>query len=178
MAAPIKSQPGAGAKTQYGYEVGRPLGRCCVTGKVIEPGEKFVAALLENPTGFQRIDCSAGSWPNFDRKDVIAFWHTAMPRPEQKKKVFVDDNVLCELFERLADVSEPAKLNFRFVLGLILMRKRLVIYENTRKEGNQEIWSVRMKGRQDLLDLLNPRLDENQIREVSQQLSEILEQEL
>ena len=28
-------------------------------------------------------------------------------------------------FERLVDTTEPAKLNFRFVLGLILMRKRL-----------------------------------------------------
>ena len=46
-----------------------------------------------------------------------------MPKGEQKKKIFVDDQVLCEIFERLADTTEPPKLNFRFVLGLILMRK-------------------------------------------------------
>jgi hypothetical protein len=85
---------------------------------------------------------------------------------------------LCELFERLGTVTEAAKLSFRFVLGLILMRKRLVIYESTRNEGEREIWVVRLKGRDDMLDLLNPKLDENQIREVSQQLGEILHQEL
>jgi hypothetical protein len=168
----------APTKSQNAYEVGRPLGRCCVTGQPIEPGQKFVAALLETPAGFERADCSLDAWPSHDRKDVVAFWQTVMPRPEQKKKIFVDDTVLCELFERLADVSEPAKLHFRFVLGLILMRKRLIIYESTRTDSGREIWSVRMKGRQDFLDLLNPKLDEAQIREVSQQLSEILEQEL
>ena len=31
---------------------------------------------------------------------------------------------------------------FRFVLGLILMRKRIIVYENTRYEEGKEIWSV------------------------------------
>jgi hypothetical protein len=90
----------------------------------------------------------------------------------------VDDGVLCELFERLASTTEPAKLNFRFVLGLILMRKRMIVYEDTRQEEGKEIWSVRFKGRDDRLNLLNPKLDEQQVMEVSQQLGEILNEEL
>jgi hypothetical protein len=35
-----------------------------------------------------------------------------------------------------------------------------------------------MKGRDDMLDLLDPKLDQAQIHEVSQQLGEILHQEL
>ena len=140
-----------------------------------------MAALRETPQGFERVDVSMGAWPDFDRKDVVAFWQTTMPKTEAKKKLFVDDEVLCQLFERLADVQEPAKLNFRFVLGLILMRKRMLIYENTRHEGaeqERELWTVRFKGRDDRLDLLNPRLTEEQVGEVSQQLGEILNEEL
>src|SRR5687768_12097795 len=173
-AAPSKQTPASGS----GYDVARPHGQCGVCQKVIEPEQKLMAALLDLPTGFQRIDCCMECWPNYERKDVVAFWQTVMPRPEQKKKLFVDDTVLCELFEHLADVREPAKQNFRFVLGLILMRKRLVIYENTKRDGENEIWVVRMKGRQDHLDLLNPRLDEEQVKDVSQQLNDILHQEL
>jgi hypothetical protein len=86
--------------------------------------------------------------------------------------------VLCEIFERLAETTEPAKLNFRFVLGLILMRKRMIVYEDTRTEEGREIWRVRFRGRDDKLDLVNPKLDEQQVMEVSQQLSEILNEEL
>lgn len=158
--------------------MGRPQGKCVVTGRQIEPDEKFMAALRETPEGFERLDVSMESWEGFDKANVLGFWQTTMPRAEVKKKLFVDDAVLCELFERLASTQEPAKLNFRFVLGLILMRKRMLVYETTRYEGDREIWTVRFRGRDDRLDLLNPRLDEQQVTEVSQQLGEILNEEL
>jgi hypothetical protein len=164
--------------TTGGYEVARPHGKCAVTGTEILPGQKFMAALRETPAGFERVDVSLDAWPQFDRKDVLAFWQTTMPKHEQKKKVFVDDQVLCELFERLAETTEPSKISFRFVLGLILMRKRMIIYETTRHDDAREIWQVRFKGREDKLDLVNPKLDEQQVMDVSQQLSEILNEEL
>ena len=171
--APTKNTAASG-----GYEVGRPQGRCGLCNQAIEPEQKLMAALLDTPTGFQRLDCCLACWPKHDHKDVLAFWQTAMPRPEQKKKMFVDDTVLCELFDRLGSAEDPAKLNFRFVLGLILMRKRLIIYDNTRIDGDREIWSVRLKGREESLDLLNPKLGEEQVKEVSTQLGEILQQEM
>jgi hypothetical protein len=174
-AAQSQQKPSQTAGT---YDVSRPHGRCHVTQEAIEPGTKFMAALRETPAGFERVDVSLGAWPQFDRADVLAHWQTVMPRAEQKRKVFVDDQVLCELFERLGSATEPAKLNFRFVLGLILMRKRMIIYEATRNEAEREVWSVRFKGRDDRLDLVNPKLDETQVHEVSQQLGEILNEEL
>jgi hypothetical protein len=173
-AAPAKpaSSPNAG------YDVARPQGRCHVSGRAIEPGEKFMAALRETPQGFERLDIAVDQWESFDRANILAYWQAVMPRAEAKKRLFVDDTVLCELFERLADATEPSKLNFRFVLGLILMRKRLVIYDTTRNEADREIWRVRLKGRDDHMDLVNPRLDEQQVLEVSQQLNQILSEEL
>jgi hypothetical protein len=178
-AAPANSS--SPAKT--GYDVSRPHGICQVSGKTIEPGEKFMAALRETPAGetgpaFERVDISLSHWEQFDRKNVIAFWQTVMPRHEQKKKVFVDDAVLCDLFDRLGSATEPNKLSFRFVLGLILMRKRLLVYENTRHEEGRDIWCVRPKGRDEKLDLVDPKLDEQQMMDVSKQLGEILNEDL
>ena len=161
-----------------GYQFAKPQGICHVTSAPIEPGQKFMAALRETPAGFERLDISLSAWPQFDRKDVIGFWQTVMPKFEQKRKIFVDDQVLCEIFERLVDTTEAPKLNFRFVLGLILMRKRMIVYEDTRVEEGREIWKVRFRGREDRLDLVNPKLDEQQVTEVSQQLSEILNEEV
>lgn len=176
-AAPV-SQQQQKPTTGSGYEVARPLGKCQVCGRTIEPGEKFMAALRETQMGFERVDVSSECWDPFERKDLLAFWQAVMPRAEAKKKLFVDDTVLCDLFERLSDASEQAKVNFRFVLGLILMRKRLIVYEGTRVDGDRELWNVRLKGRDELIDLLNPKLDEAQVQEVSQQLSQILSEEL
>jgi hypothetical protein len=163
---------------QGGYDVPRPAGHCAVTGRKIEPGEKLFAAIRETPEGIERVDVSPEAWEGFDRAGVLAFWQTVMPTHEVKKKVFVDDEVLCTLFERLADASEPVKINFRFVLGLILMRKRLIVYEDGRQEGGRDVWVVRMKGKDERLILVDPKLDEQQVAEVSQQLGEILNQEM
>ena len=180
MSQPAATNPAKPAATASGaYEVARPRGHCIVCQTVVQPQEPLMAALKETPTGFERLDVCLNCWREFDKSDLIGFWKTTMPLVEQKKKLFVDDEVLCQLFERLADTTEPAKLNFRFVLGLILMRKRLIVYENSRNDdGGNEIWQVRFKGKEDLLDLLNPRLDEAQVMDVSNQLGEILNEEL
>jgi hypothetical protein len=165
-------------KAQSGYEVGRPGGRCAVTGEPIAPGEKYYAALRETPAGFDRADVSDAAWPQFDRASVIAFWHTTMPQGEVKKRVFVDDEVLCTIFERLGHAEEQSKVNFRFVLGLILMRKRLIVCENITPRDGSEVWTVRFRGKQDLMDLINPNLGEEQIGEVTQHLGEVLSEEV
>lgn len=165
--------------SKTGYDVQKPIGVCAVTGQAIEPGEKFMTALRETPLGFERIDVALPAWEQFDRKDVVAYWHTSMPTAHQaKRKLFVDDAVLTDLFERLTDVAEPAKVNFRFVLGLILMRKKLLSYESSSTRDGREVWLMKPKGRDETLELLNPHLNEEQVKDVSTQLGEILNEQL
>jgi hypothetical protein len=160
------------------YDLGRRTGKCSVCEHELPPGTKVMAALRETSEGFERLDTMLDCWPKVDKTPLLAFWQSVVPNPEAKKKVFVDDAVLCELFERLKDTEEQSKLNFRFVLGLILMRKRMLAYESSRDESGKDIWTVRFRGKDDRLDLLNPKLDEQQVAEVSQQLGEILNEEL
>lgn len=176
---PTKPQPQHGGTSHL--DVPRPAGTCAVTGRKIEAGEKLFAAIRETSEGIERIDVSPEAWEGFDHSvgaKLLAFWQTVMPAHEVKKKVFVDDEVLCTLFERLSDATEPVKINFRFVLGLILMRKRLVVYEDRKQVNGKDVWVVRMKGKEEKLDLADPKLDEQQLTEVSQQLGEILNQEM
>jgi hypothetical protein len=170
------------AAGKAGYSIAKAEGKCHVCGRGIEPGEKFSGALRETAVALERVDICAECWGGFDRAGLLGFWQTTMHPPTGKKQVFVDDDVLCDLFGRLADAEEPAKLNFRFVLGLILMRKRRIVYESTRQglgqDAGKEIWAVRFKGKDELMDLVNPRLNEQQVGEVSSQLGEILNGDL
>lgn len=159
------------------YDVAKPGGKCVLTGKDILPGEKFMAAVKETAIALERADVCLDAWKDYPRDGLLAFWQTTMPQPNARKKIFVDDEVLRQIFEKLADTDEPAKQNFRFVLGLILMRKRIIVYETTRYENEKEIWTVRYRGKDDLVDLLNPQLDEQKIAEVTQHLGEILNEE-
>lgn len=148
-----------------------------MSGQDIVPGQKFMAAVRETATGLERADVGLAAWEQFSKEGLLAFWQTTMPQPNAKKKLFVDDEVLRQIFDRLADAEEPSKLNFRFVIGLILMRKRIVVYEGSRVVDGKEFWSLRYRGKDELFDLLDPKLDEQKIVEVSAHLGEILNEE-
>ena len=90
----------------------------------------------------------------------------------------MDDEVLLDIFERLAGTDERVKINFRFVLALILMRKRILKYQQTDYRDSQELWIMGQVREQTKHEVINPRLDDAQIREVSEQLSAILRSEL
>ena len=86
----------------------------------------------------------------------------------------MDDEVLIDFFIRLKDEQERTRLQFRFVLALILMRKRLVKYEETRTDGPTEIWRMRLMRDRTVHEVANPRLNDEEIEDVSRQLTAVL----
>lgn len=160
------------------YPVGKPRGICAVSGVVISPGEAFISALVETPAGFERRDVRIEAWPDFPRDQVLAFWRTTMPAGEPKKKnILVDDATLADIFERLANVDSPEKIAFRFVLGLVLLRKRLLTHESTRKTAAGDVWVVRLRGRAEPMEMIDPHVDESQIQMVQEQLAQVLSED-
>lgn len=159
------------------WEVNKPLGQCCGTGRAIEPGEKYFAALVETSEGLQRRDYCAAYW-NDNKPEVYCYWKSKLPDPDQKKQIFVDDDMLMAFFERLADETEQEKINFRFVLMLVLMRKRKLKYDSTHTEDEQEKWRLRIVGTSDYVSVVNPHLEEEEIEQLSSQIGEILQVDL
>lgn len=182
------------------YNVQKPTGQCALTGRRLEPGERYIATLIDTPEGgLQRLDVAPEAWDRGERPEqMIAHWKAVAPEPEQKQKLFVDDEVLMNLLHRLADAEEPQRVAFRFVLTLILMRKKLLRYDRTERreatdaDGNaaqRDWWILTPKldltkgpngkwDEQTTVEVLDPHLDEEGIRQVTDQLSQILQAEL
>ena len=168
------------------WEIEKSLGQCYGSGRKIEYGEEFFATLIETDRGLQRRDFCADYW--HDKKpDVFCYWKTRLPDPGQKKQIFVDDQMLMAFFERLEQETEQEKINFRFVITLILMRKRRLKYDSSKIEDGKEIWRLRIVGAavrrpvdsdKKFVEVTNPNLNEEQIEQLSSQLSQILQVEL
>lgn len=159
------------------WEINKPLGQCCGTERKIEYGEEYFAALIETEEGLQRRDFCADYWES-QKPDVFCYWKTRLPEPGQKRQLFVDDQMLMAFFERLEKETEPEKINFRFVLALILMRKRILKYDETINKDDKEIWRLRIVGEKHTAKVVNPHLDEEQIEQLSSQIGEILQTDL
>ncbi len=159
------------------WEISKPLGHCFGTDKKIEPGEEYFAALVQTEQGLQRRDFCEDYWHK-EEPQVYCYWKTKLASPDQKKHMFIDDQMLMTFFERLEKETEQEKINFRFVLALILMRKRLLKYDSTKTEQGKEVWRLRIVGAQEFTEVVNPELDETQIEELSSQVGEILQVDL
>jgi len=145
------------------WEINKPLGECYGNGRKIEYGEEYFGALVETEEGLQRRDFCAEYWES------------------EKPQLFVDDQMLMTFFERLEKETDQEKVNFRFVLTLILMRKRLLKYDESRTEDGKEIWRLRIPGDKSAdnkVEVVNPHLDEEQIEQLSSQIGEILHTDL
>ena len=158
------------------WEIQRSTGKCAGSGKNLEPGEEYYAALIDKKDGFERCDYSCEYWQEH-KPEVYSFWKTNIPYPNQKKKIFIDDSILINFFERLVKEGEQLKINFRFVLALILMRKRLLKYEDSFRREGKEIWKMRFVREKEIHEVMNPELDDEQIEQVSRELSSILQGE-
>ncbi len=159
------------------WEIDKPLGQCYGTGGKIEPGEEYFGALVETDRGLERRDFCAEYW-NSEKPNVFCYWKTTLPEADQKKHVFVDDEILMAFFERLENETEQEKVNFRFVLALVLMRKRRLKYDGSKTENGREIWRLRIAGEKDFVEVINPHLDEQQIEQLTSQIGEILQTDL
>ncbi len=159
------------------WEIDKPLGECSGSGRTINYGEEYFAALVEAGGVFERRDFSGEYWES-EKPEVYCYWRTKLPNPDEKKAIFVDDEMLMAFFERLAQETEQEKMNFRFVLALILMRKRRLKYDSTKVEGEKEIWRLRITGEKQYAEVTNPHIDEEQIEQLSSQLGQILQVEL
>lgn len=163
------------------YNISKVAGQCLKCAAVLAPGQEFVATLKETAEDFFREDYCAACFPGEEAMggDIVGVWRSHVPQPQEKKKLFVDNDLLVHFFHRLEEAREPAKINFRFVLALVLMRKKLLIYDGREKLADgSEAWKMHLKGGGRVQKVIDPKMDEEKIAQTSQHLGEILEGEL
>lgn len=163
------------------YNVSTHSSQCRKCNAALQRGQEVVAALRELKDDFQREDYCLTCWSDDHAKadDLVGVWRTHLPEPAEKKKLFIDNDLLVNFFERLAGTDEPAKINFRYVLALVLMRKKLLVYDRLEKlPDGRELWKMHFRGQGQRHEVLDPKMDETKIAEVSQHLGQILEGEL
>jgi hypothetical protein len=170
------------------YRIGRSTGLCAATGQPLPPGAPCIAALCEQPSdqSLLRSDVSIPAWEaGFRPLGLIAFWRTTVQPSDAPRRLLLDDNTLLELFERLSQSTTDQRLAFRFVLGLILLRKKLLKYigrtKSTSSADTRDIWLLQLKGAPEgslPIEMIDPALGDEHVNELTEQLGQILNSEL
>jgi hypothetical protein len=128
------------------YEL-QHVARCCsVSGKEFQPGEMYYSTLVEEGMQLKRLDYSVEAWPG-PSPESLGWWKSQVPDRNNKKKHWAPNDVMLDFWDGLAD--QPARQDIRYVLTLLLIRRRVFqLEEETTDEAGCEVIVV-YSGRRD-----------------------------
>lgn len=116
------------------FEVVKTTRTCAVSGREIAAGETYYTVLMRDGAQVKRLDYSADAWTG-PPEESIGWWKSVMPAREgSKKQKLAPSEVMLQLFAELED--SPEQYDLRYVLTLLLIRRRLMRLEETVKEDD------------------------------------------
>jgi hypothetical protein len=155
------------------YQIQPNTRRCSATGRDLKPGERYFSVLLDEEGRFVRRDYSVEAWQG-PPTGAFSFWVGRIPSGETKKRPPIDDELLLDCFTRLDGETESGRVNFRFVLALLLMRRRRLKLEGSVVEEGDEVLVMRCTRSGAEHRVVNPQLTDEQIAEVQEEVFQTL----
>lgn len=121
------------------YEVQRCTRHCATTGRELQPGEAFFSTLVAEGASLVRHDYGCESWTG-PPDGVVGWWKSRMPEATTKKAQLAPNDVILQLFDQLAE--QPDKADMRYVLALLLVRRRVARAEDSETDDEGREWMV------------------------------------
>jgi hypothetical protein len=111
--------------------------QCAVSGRPFEKGERVFSALYWRDGQYQRVDLCEQAWKDRNENiEPLSAWQTEFvpPPPPEPEALRKDDAE--SLLRRLIAENAPAMRNARYILALMLERKKVVRQiEKQRQDG-------------------------------------------
>lgn len=155
------------------YQIQGPARLCNVTGRELTAGEKIYSVLLDEAGQFVRKDYAADNWPG-PPESAIAWWCGRIPASDRPRRPTINDDLLLDCFAHLGEATEPQQKSFRYVVALLLMRRKRFKFEDVIRRGQDEyvlLKDVRSGTRHEVLD---PHLADDEIASVQDQVFRVL----
>jgi hypothetical protein len=155
------------------YQIQPHTRRCHASGRELKAGERFYSVLLDEGGKLVRYDYGGEAWAG-PPTQAFSFWTGRVPAESAFGLRQVDDQVLLDYFERLdADEGVP-RTKSRYVVALLLMRRRKLKFEEAVMEGGQEMLVLRCAETQKQYRVLNPRLTDEELAAVQDEVFGLL----
>jgi hypothetical protein len=116
------------------FEVQRFTRHCHASGRELAPGEAFYSVLIAEGAGVTRRDYAADAWPGPPEEwleppqKAVAWWKSEAPGGTKKLQL-APSEVMLQYFQELE--GRPDKEDERYVLALLMIRRRIVRQERT-----------------------------------------------
>lgn len=160
---------------QHEWQIPRGTHRCAVCTHEFEPAEHYVARIYDVKEGLIRSDycigCAEQSAAGF-----IGTWRARRPELSARRQGTLDRAALLQFFQHLTPgPEETEKLQFRFVLALLLWRQKVVrLIDTVNDESGAETWQFVEPHANENYSVIRPPLADEEIERLSTQLERLI----
>ena len=161
------------------WNLARRSHRCAKLDRpFVEDEPVYTAVYIDEETDqFERADYCEEGWNRLkDGRTPFSSWkspYVPPPPPDAKPDVVEKENPE-DLLRRLLEENSPATINARFILAIMLERKRVFEQTDTQEEGDQLIRVYRQKKTDEIYLVEDPKLHLDELTSVQTEVLELL----
>ena len=152
---------------------------CAVSERHFEDGESFCTAIFPDPesSGYLRKDFSADAWDQRSEDDTVpfSFWQSIYRAPVKEEQVEITEESPEDLLRRLIEEDEEHTENVRYILAIMLERKKQLVEVDSQPTatGIIRIYEHRKSG--DVFIVKDPNIPLSEVEKVQDEVAILLE---
>jgi hypothetical protein len=162
---------------QSEWEIKSRSHRCTRTQKPFEPGETIYSLLFRERSGFRREDVCEAAWESI-RAETPPFssWRSTYESPQTSAKPVepLSKASVEELLRQLMADDRPEQLNARYVLAVMLERRKTLKQVDAKEEGPERLLIYEHAKTGEVFLIADPRLRLDQIEQVQTEVMALL----
>jgi hypothetical protein len=157
---------------------------CQACHKPFADKEPFHTLLFDQKQSYERLDVCESCWKAqfsqgaTDRKGFISYWQSVYAVPPAAPPDAIQKETAESLLMRLIDENAPEHAAARFILAVMLERKRLLKVKAQIFENGCRIFIYEHVKSGDLFNIPDPNLQLDQLEQVQRDVAQLLEQGL
>ena len=151
---------------------------CAVTTRAFEEGEAFYTAIYfdQETGGYVRRDVAVDAWQQeLSERQPIAYWRTVYtPQVVEEKPDVTSKESAMSLLQRFTEEDERHTEHARYILALMLERKRILTPTATRETENGKMLFYENKKTGEVFFVKDPELRLDELAEVQEEVAMLL----
>lgn len=154
---------------------------CQSCAKTFVDKEPFHTLLFDQRHGYDRLDVCEACWKSqysqgaTDRKGFISHWQSVYLVPPAAPPDAIQKDTAETLLRKLVERNEPEHAAARYILAVMLERKRILKVKAQFTEEGRRVFIYEYPKTGDLFNIADPNLQLDQLQEVQRDVANLLE---
>ncbi len=157
------------------WQINRSAKSCIYCNKGFNEEEEYFSALYDKDDVFTRRDFCIECWSRTKDEERFSYWKTKVQKKPEKIQRYANIDIFYDLFLRTENENNLSSVNFRYVLSLYLMRKKILKLKTINKSNGEETLVFQNLKEDKETKVSNPQLGKDEITAVTEEIGKLVD---